>query len=377
MATVDRSINLLIKAPNQKINDHPVECQLDWTVKYLKIHISETYPGKPAVEEQKLIYSGRLLHDHLKLKDILRYDEKGPHILHLVCSSKQSAVTPTVKDSQNCSPSFPSTSSSTEEGLRHRTAVQQINQNYSAALSMPTFPLNPEQVAQQMMAMQQMYAYYMTQYLQHAQTAGNLSTPGSPLPSTGAPQMHPIVNNGANQNIVAQQRPANEDVRMNAQGGPLLDDDDDEFRNRDWLDWFYILSRGLALFSIVYFYSSPGRFMIVIGLAILAYLYQRGWFCARQLQNGNNENIQEPEPRQNRIDNEEPEQPNRSTSLENQSNQQEVPSDVQTEESLDNETEVRQQEENRSLPFGATAWTFISSFFSSLIPEQPAPVDIN
>ncbi|XP_067135815.1 uncharacterized protein [Centruroides vittatus] len=255
--------------------------------------------------------------------------------------------------------------------------MQQTNQNYSAALSMPTFPFNPEQVAQQMMAMQQMYAYYMTQYLQHAQTAGNFSTPSSSLPPSGSPQIHPTVNNGANQNIVAPQRPANEDVRMNAQGGPLLDDDDDEFRNRDWLDWFYILSRGLVLFSIVYFYSSPGRFMIVIGLAILAYLYQGGWFGVRQQPNANNENIQIPEPRQERVNNQEQEPPNRSTALENQSNQQEVSSDSQPEGTLEGETDVGQQGDNRPSQFGATAWTFISSFFSSLIPEQPAPVDIN
>ncbi|XP_067135733.1 homocysteine-responsive endoplasmic reticulum-resident ubiquitin-like domain member 2 protein [Centruroides vittatus] len=121
MEEMNKTINLLIKAPNQKISDYPLECQIDWTVKYLKVHISETYPGKPAVEDQKLIYSGRLLHDHLKLKDILRYDEKGPHILHLVCNTKQSLVTPltsTVKETQNCAHPFPSTSSSNEDGIK-------------------------------------------------------------------------------------------------------------------------------------------------------------------------------------------------------------------------------------------------------------------
>ena len=42
--------------------------------------------------------------------------------------------------------------------------------------------------------------------------------------------------------------------------------------NRDWLDNFYMLSRVLILFSIVYFYSSPLRFVIVTFLGFLIYL---------------------------------------------------------------------------------------------------------
>lgn len=42
--------------------------------------------------------------------------------------------------------------------------------------------------------------------------------------------------------------------------------------NRDWLDFFYMLSRIVVLFGIVYFYSSPLRFLIVTFLGFVIYL---------------------------------------------------------------------------------------------------------
>jgi hypothetical protein len=42
--------------------------------------------------------------------------------------------------------------------------------------------------------------------------------------------------------------------------------------NRDWLDWFYTMSRVMVLSSIVYFYSSPLRFVLVTFLGFVLYL---------------------------------------------------------------------------------------------------------
>lgn len=71
-------------------------------------------------------------------------------------------------------------------------------------------------------------------------------------------------------NLAAQEnRPVNENVQMNAQGGPVLNEED---FNRDWLDWMYTLSRAAILLSIVYFYSSFSRFVMVMGAMLLVYL---------------------------------------------------------------------------------------------------------
>lgn len=70
-------------------------------------------------------------------------------------------------------------------------------------------------------------------------------------------------------NPIQEDRPANPNIQMNAQGGAVLNED--EF-NRDWLDLMYTVSRAAILLSIVYFYSSFGRFVMVIGAMLLVFL---------------------------------------------------------------------------------------------------------
>ncbi|TNN28905.1 Homocysteine-responsive endoplasmic reticulum-resident ubiquitin-like domain member 2 protein [Liparis tanakae] len=69
---VDSPVTLIIKAPNQKYEDHTISCFLNWTVERLKSHISNVYPSKPLSKDQRLVYSGKLLQDHLQLGDVLR-----------------------------------------------------------------------------------------------------------------------------------------------------------------------------------------------------------------------------------------------------------------------------------------------------------------
>jgi len=47
MELTELPVTIVIKAPNQRISDHTVECMLGWTVKKLKNHLAEVYPSKP------------------------------------------------------------------------------------------------------------------------------------------------------------------------------------------------------------------------------------------------------------------------------------------------------------------------------------------
>lgn len=40
-------VTLIVKAPNQQIEDQTVKCELSWTISRLKGHLSEVYPSKP------------------------------------------------------------------------------------------------------------------------------------------------------------------------------------------------------------------------------------------------------------------------------------------------------------------------------------------
>jgi hypothetical protein len=71
---------------------------------------------------------------------------------------------------------------------------------------------------------------------------------------------------------VRQPAAAPEIVRMNAQGGPVINDDDDDMQNRDWLDWIYIVLRFAILLCILYFYSTFGRVVATLVLMLVIYL---------------------------------------------------------------------------------------------------------
>lgn len=65
-------------------------------------------------------------------------------------------------------------------------------------------------------------------------------------------------------------RHGNPEVQMNAQGGEILNEEE---LNRDWLDWVYTFSRAAILLSIVYFYSSFSRFVMVMMAMLVLYLW--------------------------------------------------------------------------------------------------------
>jgi len=111
------------------------------------------------------------------------------------------------------------------------------------------------------------------------------STPQTPItPSTpNTPQQQDA--HQQEQIPQPQQPAANQNVPMNAgPGGAIMQDDNDEDNpaNRDWLDWLYMSLRGLMLMSIIYFYSSTSRFILVAILGFIVYLYQAGWFTLRR-----------------------------------------------------------------------------------------------
>eukprot|EP00058_Branchiostoma_floridae_P008597 XP_002594085.1 hypothetical protein BRAFLDRAFT_68474 [Branchiostoma floridae] len=148
---------------------------------------------------------------------------------------------------------------------------------------------------------------------------------------------------------------------MNAQGGMVMDDDDDEEGNRDWLDWLYTLSRAAVLLSIVYFYSTTSRFvLLLVGLTVI-YLFQAGWFRVRRRQ--------PPAPREPVVEN-----PPRNEAENQDQAEEENGEGSGTEDERDNPAEPPPIQQPGML---LTAWTFLSTFFTSLIPQQPPPVNLN
>lgn len=396
-AVMDNPVTLVIKAPNQKYDDQTINCFLDWTVEKLKTHISKVYPSKPLTKDQRLVYSGKLLLDHLRLKDVLRKQDEY-HMVHLVCASRtppnspkpstsrESTATESTSSRSNVEhsgssltvstsrdmPSTPS-NSRTEDNLRHRHNPH----TYTDAMHNHSFPYNrqpfvgnlPAQAAPagfpaypvftplQMMWWQQIYARQY--YMQYQAAASSQLTPGN---AVAQPTATPTINSDrpppnpprAAPNIAPE---ANQNVQMNAQGGPVMNEED---INRDWLDWMYTVSRAAILLSIVYFYSSFSRFVMVMGAMILVYMHQAGWFPFRQ-EDG------QAQAREDAGDVNH-DQVNNNDLLEMERHMDEGIQDDGAEERGDDAPAVA--------PPGlvASAWSFITTFFTSLIPEGPPQV---
>ncbi|XP_021414441.2 homocysteine-responsive endoplasmic reticulum-resident ubiquitin-like domain member 2 protein isoform X2 [Oncorhynchus mykiss] len=363
---VDSPVTLVIKAPNQKYDDQTINCFLNWTVEKLKSHISNVYPSKPSSKDQRLVYSGHLLQDHLQLRDVLRKSSDS-------AGSTPQATTPN-QDGQSAA-----SVAGSYDGLRHRGGFPQFNPQNPTSTGIMQWPdgtqvpvqggmaagvpPHPMYMPMQVLWWQQMYArHYYMQYQAAVAASQPPSTPPSSPSPTHSPQ--PAQPNEAppplGPNPIQEDRPANPNIQMNAQGGAVLNEDE---LNRDWLDWMYAVSRAAILLSIVYFYSSFGRFVMVIGAMLLVFLHRAGWFPFRpELQNpgvgGAGLAHQDEAERHQDI--------------------QEM--ERMMDEGLEDEEGDSGEEgpEDPAAPaaprhhgFLASAWSFISTFFTSLIPEGP------
>ncbi|XP_072455253.1 homocysteine-responsive endoplasmic reticulum-resident ubiquitin-like domain member 2 protein isoform X2 [Notamacropus eugenii] len=348
-------VTLVIKTPNQRYGDQTVRCPAEWTVGRLKAHLAQAYPGRPSTKDQRLVYSGRLLPDHLKLKDIVRKQDEY-HMIHLVCASRTPPSSPqassrrgseealTSNSSYSSDNSGSSTLSSSQESLTPTASSASEGLRYRNS---PQAPANPEQSLQ-------------FPYVVQGQAAVSAQATSNTDPARAAAAQAPNL-----ANVPAHEPPPgpdagaqNANVQMNAQGGPVLNEED---LNRDWLDWLYTLSRAAVLLSIVYFYSSFSRFVMVMAAVLLVYLHQAGWLPFRheggQLQAPNNADVNHDGQNGNNPDLEEMEH--------------------LMDDGLDDESEEDAGEDAGAGPqpgLVASAWSFITTFFTSLIPEGPPQV---
>lgn len=419
----DSPVTLVIKTPNQKIDDLRIDCALEWSVEQLKKHLSSVYPTQPESQHQRIIYSGQLLNDNLILKDVFREHVDGKqHTVHLVCPMKSETQSTTDSKGKN-EPSAPTTNANTStempstapttsqiasDGLRYRGAntptyppfnmfhQQMANAAYNLpaqglGYAVPPFVPPPywmqQMFAQQMAAgripqpnmyMPANYGYPQMPYPWFPQ-AGNLPAPQVPLanpPALHVPQTPPPQQPAAQPQ--APQPQGNENAQGNANAGPLFndEDDDEENPNRDWLDKIYTLCRVGILLSIFWFYSSTTRFLVLILTFVLIYLYQSGVFAI--FRRGNNrQEIPMPAPAP-------PPQPEQQAEQRQGGNAPDSPQGDVTDNAPQNTEEngLGNGDETTATPALPTpppgpsaatvAFNFVTSFFTSLFPNTPA-----
>ncbi|KHJ97784.1 hypothetical protein OESDEN_02229 [Oesophagostomum dentatum] len=214
---------------------------------------------------------------------------------------------------------------------------------------------SPEQLAR-LQQYSNYYAAYMNQWAQYqnfvmgqmgyspsphlASPIQQASAPAARPGNTGndqQPQVDVVANQGNDNAPAAEQLPAEPNFAPVAAGGG----------RGDALDMVYKVFRVVLLLSAVMLYSSIERFLIVLTIALFMFFIQLRRNYHRQARvadppepNVNNNNAGEQSQ-------EGPEQPRAVP----------TPSGIQV--------------------FFATCYSFITSFFTSLIPDHPVPVDLN
>ncbi|NXL85881.1 HERP1 protein, partial [Alectura lathami] len=330
-------------------------------------------------EDQKLIYCGKLLLDHQLLQEFLPKQEEL-HALHLVYSLKAPADVHESSAEVNASPKssghWPLGQAVGCQPLVLCPELRQLQRRVGQRW--PETPRHPFQTVApgfsayttysmlQMSWLQQIYArqYYM-QYL--ASTAASADPPNTQrsqeipvapvTPPAPLPDPFPAQNQPGNQPAPPQAHAvANQNLRMNAQGGPLMEEEE-EGGNRDWLDWLYSATLFYVFVNIIYFYSSVSRFLLVMGGTVLMYLHHVGGLPFRRRRAELLPNHVPPQAAVNQDQNN-----NLQGGDAGRADAPEAAPDA-------GQALPELPQANPSLM--STAWLFFKTFFASLLPEGP------
>ncbi|CAG9798399.1 unnamed protein product [Chironomus riparius] len=409
---MDTMINLIVKV--QQFEDKRILAKASWNIKELKGKLSEIYPT--STEEQKLIYSGKLLNDTVVLKDVLReYEGQEAHTVHLVFTPKTSSRLQTIlkeNSSINTTSNQSQSSDMSTSELRQRhtatTAATVPEQQQQATTNIPSnyynafygnMPFDANSVLAQQYAMQtwmqQAYAQYMNQYMnivqqQQTQQAPNFAGFMQPQMPFIAPTIVPtsptsstIQSSNSEIQTASASPPAQPQAQVEQAPQPPAAAEpqrrfpniiQDEQENRDWLDIVYSMSRLLILLCLVYFYSSPLRCLIVILIGISIYLYH----IYRQNQNrlNNNNTTRVNLNNVNRPPQAPAAAPRPENGEERPENAENPTEENQNAESSETEPLVNASDELLStepqVSWLTIARTFVVSFVASIIPEHPA-----
>jgi len=371
MEKMDSSVILKIKSPSATYPDLELECELGNSIMKVKEMIKDQFPTNPSVSGQKLVYSGKILKDTDILENVLRFeDEVTKFTFHLVCALPQKKKS--VPENPVGIDSFP-------DGIRQRhTAgdgngsnndmdqmMRDFSNQYSEAMAGMTSNPSDADTA----AMQLLYNQYLSVYMQYLQSQAQFTTHQQSsqffVPDQQQHQQHLNLNQDVGQGpeadagAVPDAGPNNAGLVMNAgaaAAGPIQDVPAD--RQRDLLDWVYVMTRLMFLISVIYFHSSFIRLAFVAGLGFAVYLYQNRIRQAQRLRQQQQQQQQQQEQNQ-------------------RNNPEEVAEEAGNDVGHNNETEdeIAAEAEPENAPSKlAVLVTFMTSLVSSIIPEQPQVV---
>jgi len=383
------TVQIKIKSPSANIHDLEFKCDINERIIQIKTRISESFPTKPAESAQKLVYSGKILKDSDHLCDILRFEDECPAFtFHLVCSiPREEIASPASSDGLRQRPvgfSNATTGTSIPEPVsrtntnQNNAIMEEMMRTFSTQYSQAMTSMSSTPNEAEVVAMQQIYNQYLSLYMQHMQSQ-SVPQQSQVLLQQNFPNQNQFDFAGPVAAPVAGEGAPNAAMVVNAGAAGQIQADAGGNRNRDILDWVYVMTRVLLLFSVIYFHSSFIRLAFVAGLGFLVYVYQnRRNGRARPGAQNQQQEQQQPIARNARPNararNPQP-NPEGVEQQQDDREQAEESADETNVETDDNDdaVEVPVVEEPQPSKF-AVIFTFFSTLLSSIIPEQPRVV---
>uniref|UniRef100_A0A914E7M8 Homocysteine-responsive endoplasmic reticulum-resident ubiquitin-like domain member 2 protein n=1 Tax=Acrobeloides nanus TaxID=290746 RepID=A0A914E7M8_9BILA len=350
----------------------------------LKKHLNEICASKPDISRMRLIYAGHCLDNAKTLREIFnkRHEgmegtDLGPQVIHMVCAPIPQMVS--AKESIESSIRRRQTTASSTNGSHSATASSSnLGQQQSVPLMGQNYPMNFAAMppygfyaAQNLNDSSQQNAYYnyvaayqnyMQAMMGFYQQAGQPTfSPFMPFPQTGQAVQFP--QNGFN--VAAPQQnqfnfdqnaaPANQPVNIQPQPAAAVQNVDEQ--PNDLLDVIYKFIRFGLFLMILFLYSSLERFFVVcIVICVIWFLHmrrERGQHQQQQMAQEVNNNAN---ANQRVMD----------EAVNDNNNNQVTPGEGAPQS-------VVQESPNAWTVF----WSTVSSFFTSLIPENPVPMNVN
>lgn len=434
---MNKDLVIVVRCALQSFEDKKVICPSDWTVLKLKEYLRDVCDERPLPEKQRLIYSGKCLEDnHANLAQVL-----GPlpetvkvYTIHLVYSptadqirarrlvkaASEATLAENVhlRQRRHAEPRESDNSSNWAQSNISQPHVSVANFNragpaFSATAVSAEIPgqMGPNDW---LGAYQQMYTTYMTNYMNYLQQMYASGYPlasqfppfnyGFPVPAqTSTPstvtsaaaagpsfqasqptraRIEPEAQRQAQQQAAppahpapaAREQAAPEQAVEQPQepaarpGGPQImnvgigggNAAPEPNRDLDWLEMIYMSVRLGLLLLLLYSYSSLEKCLLILIVIGAVYGFNQGWFNLRG-GGGPGQNAQEQvNPPQEEID-------------------PRVENERENGNGARNENgNAEEQEESAWEVFWSTCYTFITSFFASMVPERaPAPPNIN
>lgn len=273
-----KQVKVKLLSPNVQFPDQQLTLDVGMTIAQLKDFI-KTLKSED-LSDIRLLYGGKILNDDDILGDHLKtssYMEDGDvFTIHLSCSVP-------------CEHSEAQRMASAAPESRTIPELEAVHQDYQQGYGYPSWQTmyslynQPEFLYgtddNQLAVIQELYTQYMAAYAEYIQLVHLPSSQAAegasaPAPATGhtftpAPAPAPAPEAAPRHQM------------MNAGGGGaggLMEDEPRAGGDRDLLDWVYLSSRVMLLASVVYFYGSVVRLVLVSCVAILLYFYQTGYF---------------------------------------------------------------------------------------------------